>query len=93
MESCLRCNAVSPADEMADCSGCGFYLCHRCEEVQRCGCYEIKMTLAPEAARACYAMYDVMNATPSNAVSAAQWEAWETQLEELEERLREQLAA
>lgn len=58
MESCLRCNAISPTDEMAYCSGCGFHLCAGCEGVQRCGCYEIKMTLHPETARRYYSLLD-----------------------------------
>jgi hypothetical protein len=62
MESCLRCNVESAADKMAYCSKCGFHLCHGCEGVQRCACYEVRMTLHPEEARRYYALLDNANA-------------------------------
>lgn len=61
-ESCLRCQMEMHPDEMAHCSGCGFHLCPGCEGVQRCGCYEIRMTLHPEEARRYYSLLDNANA-------------------------------
>lgn len=61
-ESCLRCHAEIPDDEINPCDGCGFSLCASCERWRRCGRYEIHLSLYPETARRYYSLLDDANA-------------------------------